>query len=198
MRTMSSGKTLWDRHNHSLEGNVGDRAPGRQVPGKGGRAAGGSHARGRLTTQQWKPLPWEQNHELRKMKFPFKERIHCHWIKTIMIRGFPWWLSGKESACQGKRRGIKSLIPDPTRCHMPQSKEAHAPQLRSLCSRARESQLLNPRVAEAPVLQGPCSTTRGATTMSSLAATTREEPLLAQPEEVWAAGKTQHGQKYIN
>ena len=34
------------------------------------------------------------------------------------LTGLPWWLSGKESACQCRRMG---LIPDPGIFHMPRS-----------------------------------------------------------------------------
>ena len=37
------------------------------------------------------------------------------------------------------------LIPDAGGSHMPQSNEAHVPQLLRLCSRAQEPQLLSPR-----------------------------------------------------
>ena len=36
------------------------------------------------------------------------------------------------------------MIPDPGRSHMPQSNQAHVPQLLGLCSRAREPRLLRP------------------------------------------------------
>ena len=41
--------------------------------------------------------------------------------------------------------GGTGLSPGPGRSHMPRSNEARAPQLLSLCSRACEPQLLNPR-----------------------------------------------------
>ena len=40
--------------------------------------------------------------------------------------------------------GDTGLIPGPGRSHMPQSNEARAPQLLSLCSRGDEPQLLSP------------------------------------------------------
>ena len=42
--------------------------------------------------------------------------------------------------------GDTGSIPGPGRSHVPWSNEAHAPQLLSLCSRAREPQLLSPHV----------------------------------------------------
>ena len=49
------------------------------------------------------------------------------------------------------RAGDMGSIPDPGRSHMLQSKEAHAPQLLSLCSRAGEPKLLSPCAAAAEV-----------------------------------------------
>ena len=40
--------------------------------------------------------------------------------------------------------GDTGSSPGPGRYHMPRSNEAHVPQLLSLCSRAREPQLLSP------------------------------------------------------
>ena len=45
------------------------------------------------------------------------------------------------------------VIPNPGRSHMPWSNQAHAPQLLSLCSRAQESQLLEPACPRVRVLQ---------------------------------------------
>ena len=45
--------------------------------------------------------------------------------------------------------GDMGLIPGPERSHMPWSSQAHKPQLLSLCSRAREPQLLSPGAAVA-------------------------------------------------
>ena len=55
------------------------------------------------------------------------------------MAGFPWCLSGKESACQCRRQ-VPSLIRDDPTCL--RATKAIAPQLLSLCSRAREPQLL--------------------------------------------------------
>ena len=43
--------------------------------------------------------------------------------------------------------GDTDSIPGPGRSHMPQSNSVHAPQLLSLCSRARKPQLLSPCAA---------------------------------------------------
>ena len=63
---------------------------------------------------------------------------------------------------------------------MPWSNEVPSPQLLSLCSRAREPQLLSPRA------WSPGSATREATTMRSLHSTTTESPCSPQLEETWA------------
>ena len=64
--------------------------------------------------------------------------LNCKILGTI-------WASqvarGKESTCQCRRQG---LIPDLRRSHIPRSNQVPAPQLLSLCSRAREPQLLSP------------------------------------------------------
>ena len=56
--------------------------------------------------------------------------------------GFPWWLSGKESACQRRRHGS-----DPWSGKIPYAMKqlSRVPQLLSLCPRAQELQLLSPR-----------------------------------------------------
>ena len=43
--------------------------------------------------------------------------------------------------------GDRASSPGLGRSHMPRSNKAHVPQLLSLCSRAREPQLLSPRAA---------------------------------------------------
>ena len=83
--------------------------------------------------------------------------------------------------------GNTSLIPGLERFHMPQSNEAHAPQLVSLCSRAREPQVLRPAHLE-PVLlnkRSHCNKKLAPLSKEKLpVATTRESPLKAT--------KTQH------
>ena len=58
--------------------------------------------------------------------------------------GFPWWLSGKESACQRRRHGS-----DPWSGKIPYAMKqlSRVPQLLSLCPRAQELQLLSPCTA---------------------------------------------------
>jgi len=75
--------------------------------------------------------------------------------------GLPWWLSGKESACQRRRHW---LHPGVARSHMPPSNEARASQLLSLGFRAWEPQLLSPCAAAADACMplSLCSATREA------------------------------------
>ena len=65
--------------------------------------------------------------------------------------------------------GGMGSIPGPGRSHMQWSNQVYASQQLSLCSRARESQLL-------------FSATREATVMRNLITTTREQPLLTTPK----------------
>ena len=98
-------------------------------------------------------------------------------------KGLPWWRSGWESACQCSGDG-------PGRSHMPRSNYARAPQLLSLCSRAREPQLLKPAHLE-PVLHNKRSHRN-----EKPAHHNKEQPLLtAITESPRAATKTQHSQK---
>ena len=55
------------------------------------------------------------------------------------ITVFPWWLSGKESACQCRRHAFNPVVKEDPTLH-----GAHVPQLLNLCSRAQEPQLLKP------------------------------------------------------
>ena len=61
--------------------------------------------------------------------------------KNTLKMGLPWWLRGKESASQCRWHGFH---PWSRRPHMLSGSEAHAPQLRNLCSRSQEPQLLKP------------------------------------------------------
>ena len=78
------------------------------------------------------------------------------------------------------------------RFHMPQSSQAHKPQLLSLCSRVQEPQLLSPRTATtgAHMPWSPFSTTRDATAMRSLHNATREKSM--------HSNKDPHSQKKIH
>ena len=90
---------------------------------------------------------------MRKRKFlPVKERelktriIHSGtsrmvlWLR-IHLAGF---LGGSVVKNSLANAGDGSSIPASGRSHMPLSNEAHEPQLLSLCSRGKESQLLKP------------------------------------------------------
>ena len=92
------------------------------------------------------------------------------------IWGPPWWLSGKESACQCRRHRF-----DPWSRKMPHAvgQLSRAPQLLSLQSRAQKPQLLSSLALE------PCSTTRETTTVRSPRTTTGEQ-------RARTAMKTQH------
>ena len=67
-----------------------------------------------------------------------------HGLKVFM-EGLLWWLSGKESACQCRRRGF-----DPWSGTIPHALEQ---QLLSLCSRAWEPKLRSPRAAAREALE---------------------------------------------
>ena len=83
----------------------------------------------------------------------FRLLIACHISENIFmlssfLKGLPRLLSGKESSCQCRRHKL-----DPWSRKIPHAVEQHSswPQLLSLCSRAREPQLLKPVCLE-PVL----------------------------------------------
>ena len=62
-------------------------------------------------------------------------------VSEKLLPGFPGGAVVKNPPANAGDRGSS---PGPERSHMPQSNEARAPQLLSLCSRAREPQLLSP------------------------------------------------------
>ena len=62
--------------------------------------------------------------------------------EEIMTGGFP---GGTVVENPPVNAGDMGSSPGLGRSHMPRSNKAHAPQLLSLCSRAREPQLLTPR-----------------------------------------------------
>ena len=66
-------------------------------------------------------------------------------MKAIAM-GLPWWLSGKESACQCRRLGFE---PWSQKIPLVAEQQAHAPQLLSLRSSAQELRLLQPVLLEA-------------------------------------------------
>ena len=81
--------------------------------------------------------------------------------------------------------GDMGSSPGPGRSHMPRSNEAHVPQLLSLCSRARDPQLLSPRAttteAHTPGAHAPQQ--REATTMRSPPTTTKSSTRSPQLEK---------------
>ena len=86
-------------------------------------------------------------------------------------RGFPGGSVGKNPPASA---GDTGLIPDPEKCHLLQSHEAHVPQLLSLHSGARDPQLLNSRAAITEAREPRWSlrsTARGATSRSPRVAT---------------------------
>ena len=62
-------------------------------------------------------------------------------ISILKVENFPGGSVAKNSLANARDTGS---IPDPGRCHLPQSNSAWVPQLLSLCSRAHEPQLLKP------------------------------------------------------
>ena len=84
----------------------------------------------------------------------------------------PWWLSGKESACQCKRHVFDSWS----------KKISHTaePMLCSYWAYTLEPRSCNYR---AHMPEGPYSETREATAMRNLGTTTREQPLLTTTRE---------------
>ena len=132
-----------------------------------------------------KPRPKEDN-DLPKI-------TSLWWGKTASL-GFP---GGTVVKTLPANAGDTGLSPGPGRSHMPRSNWACAPQLLSLCSRAREPQLLSPHAttteAHAPRARAP---QREATAMRSLRATTKTSPpLAANRESSCAATKTQCSEK---
>ena len=91
----------------------------------------------------------------------------------------PWWLNGKESACQCRRDGL-----DLGRSHVLWSSEAHERQLLSPYSRAQKLQLLSPHAitTEAGMPQSPFSSTRESTAVRKKPTTaTGEKPVHQRP-----------------
>ena len=98
----------------------------------------------------------------------------------------PWWPSDKKYISQCRRMG---LIPDLRRSCMPGSNQAYLPQLLSLCSRARELQLLKPDHPRTHTLQQDKPPQWKA---HVLQLETSPHPL--QLEKACGAMKIQHGQ----
>ena len=96
-------------------------------------------------------------------------------VITLLVKkflwGLPWWLSGKESACQCGRQGFATWSRK-----IPHTEE-HGPQLLSLCSRAGKAQQSSPCAAttEVHASYSLCAT-REATAMRSLCIATKSSP----------------------
>ena len=112
------------------------------------------------------------------------QRVGHDWATFTFTKkltmGLPWWLSGKESICQCRRHGFN-----------PWSRNILlASGQWSLCSRARELQLLKPTCSRvhAPQEEKPLHWEVHPTQLES-------SPRLPQLEKVHAAMKTQHSQK---
>ena len=97
-------------------------------------------------------------------------------LKKI-VGGFPGGAVVKNPPANA---GDTGSSPGPGRSHMPQSNRAHASQLLSLRSRAREPQLLSPHTLE-PVLRN-----REATAVRSPRTTTKSSPCSPQLEKAHA------------
>ena len=68
-------------------------------------------------------------------------------LRICLTLRLPWWSSDSESTCQCRRHGFNLWLGKIL--HAADQLNPHVPQLRSLCSRAREPQLLSPRAATA-------------------------------------------------
>ena len=104
--------------------------------------------------------------------------------------GLPWCLSGKESVCQCRRHGF-----DPWYGKIPHAVKQLSPwaTTMSLCSRARELQLLKPKNprAHAPQREKPLQWEAQALHLQSSLPTPQLE------KKVCPATKTQHGQRQV-
>ena len=100
--------------------------------------------------------------------------------------GLPWWLRGKESACQSRRAGSD---PCPGRSHLLGSKKPWclSNQASALGPRARAA---GPGPVSGSICRHP--------TQGSREAPVRAAPLSAAREKPGAAVKMQHRQKCIN
>ena len=78
----------------------------------------------------WKRRMWRNRHN--------SGNREALWNRPTQ-RGFP---GGSGVRNPPARVGDRGLVPDLGRSHLPQGNKAHAPQLLSLCCRAREPQLL--------------------------------------------------------
>ena len=85
-----------------------------------------------------------QSIEILQGKSPCKAPVlgnHLRFVARNLRWGFP---GGPATKNPPANAGNTDSVPGPGRSHMPQSTQAHVPQLLSLCSRAWELQLLRP------------------------------------------------------
>ena len=108
----------------------------------------------------------------------------CVGFYKLITRDFP---GGTVVGNPPAKAGNRGSSPGLGRSHMPQSTQAHVPQLLSLRSRAHVPQLLS-----------PCAATREATAMRSLRTAKKSSPRSPQLEKARAATKTRRNQKLIN
>ena len=101
--------------------------------------------------------------------------------------GLPWWLSGKESACQCRRHRL-----DPWSGKIPHATEQLIP-----CATTIEPVLLNlgVKTTEAHTPQSRCSAAREATTMRCRCTQLESSPRSPRLEKSLHSKKAQHSQK---
>ena len=103
--------------------------------------------------------------------------------------GFPGGSVVKNPPANARNTG---LIPGPGRSHVQQSNQVRMPQLLSLCSGARESQLLQPH---ATTTKSQHAREPRVCNERSLCAVTKSSPPLTPTRENCAAKMTQNSQK---
>ena len=133
----------------------------------------------------WKlPLPLFFPSSVSNSLYPLWNFSFCS-AHFKIFRDFP---GGRVVKNPPANAGDTGSSPGPGRSHMPWSNEAHAPQLLSLCSRAREPQLLSPSATTTEICapKSPCSATREATAMRSPRTTTKSSPCSPQLEKAHA------------
>ena len=109
---------------------------------------------------------------------------------SLKVMGFP---SGSVVENWPANAGDVGSIPDPGRSHMLQSNKAHGPQLFSLCSRAREPQLL-----KCPCLEPVLHNKRSHRNEKPVHRNWSVGPALYNQRKACLAAKTQHSQNKNN
>ena len=100
-----------------------------------------------------------------------------------IFQGLPCWLHGKEFSCPMQETQVLSLTQEDPTCH--RATKPRKVQPLSLSSRAREPQLLSPRLAAAAacVSQSPFSATRDAATGEARSPQPESSPSLCDQRE---------------